>query len=81
MMGFDVATFNYLLNAFKPYWDEWTIPCEDVSHVGTPQLGAWSLEAAGALGLVLYHTSSAMAEKNLQLIFALTPSTLTQYLD
>ena len=80
-MGFDVNTFDYLLAVFKPEWDSWTIPRGDVSRAGAPRLGARSLDAAGALGLVLHYYSSAMAEKTLSLIFALTPSTLNRYLE
>ncbi|KAF9058001.1 hypothetical protein BJ165DRAFT_1398167 [Panaeolus papilionaceus] len=81
-MGFDVTTFHKILNdGFEECWVNWTIPRDDVSRVGQPRTHRRSLDAAGALGLVLHYLSSSMREVNLQLIFALTPSTLSRYLE
>lgn len=48
--------------------------------MGAPWLGARSLDAAGALGLVLHYLNSAMLETSLQQIFALIPATVSRYL-
>ncbi|KAG6848622.1 hypothetical protein H0H93_015417 [Arthromyces matolae] len=83
-MGFDVATFRYILegpNGFGRRWNMSTIPREDVDNAGNPRLGRRSLDGAGALGLVLHYLGSAMLEITLQQIFALTPATLSRYLD
>ncbi|KAG5649327.1 hypothetical protein H0H81_004598 [Sphagnurus paluster] len=82
-MGFDVQTFRYFLEGpgrFAEQWEETPIPRRDVSTQGEPCLGARSLDACGALGLVLHYLSSAMLEVHLQQIFALVPSTVTRYL-
>jgi hypothetical protein len=80
-MGFDVETFQYILNSgFELAWDETPIPRADVSTNGAPRIGARSLDAAGALGLVLHYLSSAMLEISLQEIFALVPTTVSCYL-
>ncbi|TEB30267.1 hypothetical protein FA13DRAFT_580760 [Coprinellus micaceus] len=47
-MGFNVSTFQYLLDAFKPRWDDWTIPRGDVSRVGAPRTGARSLASGNS---------------------------------
>ncbi|KAG5653357.1 hypothetical protein H0H81_000858 [Sphagnurus paluster] len=82
-MGFDVETFRYILEGpgrFAQRWEDTPIPRRDVSVNGEPRLGARSLDACGALGLVLHYLSSAMLEIHLQQIFALVPSTVTRYL-
>ncbi|KAF9564958.1 hypothetical protein CPC08DRAFT_741246 [Agrocybe pediades] len=82
-MGFDVATFRYILDGplgFASRWDSTPIPRNDVSQGGEPRGGRRSLDAAGALGLVLHYLGSSMLEVSLQQIFALTPSTLNRYL-
>ncbi|KAG2067739.1 hypothetical protein BDR04DRAFT_994166, partial [Suillus decipiens] len=54
-MGVDVPTFSSLLTAgFAQAWYETPIPCKDVSAHGTPRIDKCSLDAAGALGLVLH---------------------------
>jgi hypothetical protein len=79
--GFDVATFHLILeNGFAEVWNTTPIPRDDTSSNGNPRLGRRSLDAAGALGLVLYYLSSAMLETGLQQIFALIPSTVSRYL-
>ncbi len=80
-MGFDVAAFRYLLNGgFAHQWDTHPIERVDVDANGRPRLGRRSLDAAGALGLVLHWLSSSMRETSLQEIFALTPATANRYL-
>ncbi|KAJ7336786.1 hypothetical protein DFH08DRAFT_877471 [Mycena albidolilacea] len=56
------------------------IPCADVRTTGKPCPGARSLNAAGALGLVLHYLNSTMCEISLQQIFALIPTTVSQYI-
>ncbi|KAF8799597.1 hypothetical protein BYT27DRAFT_7058723, partial [Phlegmacium glaucopus] len=83
-MGFDVATFRYILEGsgrFGQQWEESTIPRNDVSIAGEPRMGKRSLDGAGALGLVLHYLGSSMREVSLQQIFALTPTTLSRYLE
>ena len=81
-MGFDVATFHYILDSgFAARWNSTPIPRADVSRHGQPRIGGRSLDAAGALGLTLHFLSSAMRELSLQQIFALIPATVNRYLD
>ncbi|KII84777.1 hypothetical protein PLICRDRAFT_57297 [Plicaturopsis crispa FD-325 SS-3] len=81
-MGFDVDTFQLLLDSgFEEKWNATPIPRSDVAASGQPRLGARSLDASGALGLVLHWLNSAMLEHSLQLIFALIPTTVSRYLD
>ncbi|KAJ7192487.1 hypothetical protein GGX14DRAFT_406285 [Mycena pura] len=80
-MGFDTITFNKLLDAgFRVAWNSITIPRCDVSITGNPRLGRRSLDAAGALGLVLHYLNSTMREISLQQIFALIPTSVTRYI-
>jgi hypothetical protein len=79
-MGFDVTTFERILERFALVWDSTPLPRDDTSSSGNPRLGARSLDAAGGLGLVLYWLRSPMLETHLQLIFALIPSTVQRYL-
>ncbi|KAM6492470.1 hypothetical protein JOM56_012194 [Amanita muscaria] len=83
-MGLDVSTFHALLEGpghFAARWVSVPIPCEDVSTLGQPRIVQCSLDAVGTLGLVLHYLGSAMLEISLQQIFALTPSTLSHYLE
>jgi hypothetical protein len=80
-MGFDVQTFHDIIDAgFGPAWYSTPIPRTDVSTAGNPRPGARSLDAAGALGLVLHYLNSTMREISLQQIFALIPSTVSRYI-
>lgn len=82
-MGFDVVTFNFLLygpGRFAEQWNSFTIPRDDTSSTGNPRLGRRSLDAAGALGLVLHYLGSSMLEISLQQIFALVPTTVSCYI-
>ncbi|KAG1885953.1 hypothetical protein F4604DRAFT_1917639 [Suillus subluteus] len=75
-MGVDVPTFSSLLAAgFAQAWFETPIPRDDVSVHGNPRINQRSLDAAGALGLVLHYLSSTMHAISLQQIFAIIPST------
>ena len=80
-MGVDVATFKHLLNqGFAEMWDSKPIPRNDVSPNGRTFINRRSLDAAGALGLVLHYLASTMHEQSLQQIFGLIPTTVTRYL-
>lgn len=82
-MGFDVATFRLLLDGpghFAERWNTANIPRTDLSNSGQPHPGGRSLDAPGALGLVLHYLNSAMLEVSLQQIFALIPATVSRYL-
>ncbi|KAJ3969197.1 hypothetical protein EV361DRAFT_364709 [Lentinula raphanica] len=80
-MGIDVATFDFLLNHFTVTWNQNPIPREDANPHGKPRLGGRSLDAAGALGLVLHWLSSSSHFTILELIFALIPATVSRYLN
>ncbi|KAG2363048.1 hypothetical protein BDR07DRAFT_1405498 [Suillus spraguei] len=60
-MGVDVSTFSLLLTAgFAQAWYETPIPREDVSAHETSRIDKRSLDAAGALGLVLHYLNSTI---------------------
>ena len=60
-MGFDVETFDSIIAAgFGVMWHNTPIPHADVHAGGAPYPGAQSLDAQGALGLVLHYLNSTM---------------------
>jgi hypothetical protein len=80
-MGINVATFEYILaQGFAEAWNSTPIPRNNVSLTSIPCVDRRSLDAAGALGLILHYLTSTMHEISLQQIFGLIPSTVTQYL-
>jgi hypothetical protein len=80
-MGFDVATFNSILDAgFAERWYTMPITRSDVDSAGRTRPVARSLNAAGALGLILHYLSSTIHEVALQEIFAIVPSTVSRYI-
>lgn len=80
-MGFDVATFQFILDSgFAEQWDSTPILRSDTNSHGAPRTGGRSLDAAGGLGLYLHWICSTMRETSLQEIFALVPATVTRYL-
>jgi len=80
-MGFNIAVFNTILEVgFEEQWNT-TIPWHDVSMTATPRMNQRSLDAAGALGLVLHFVNSTMQEVSLQQIFALVPATVSRYIN
>jgi hypothetical protein len=80
-MGFDVHTFDTILNSGFGYaWDTTPIPRQDTSSLGRTRPGARSLDGSGALGLVLHYLNSTMREISLQQIFACIPSTISRYI-
>lgn len=79
-MGVDVATFDkLLLSGFAQAWDTTAIPRSDTDPQGNARIGARSLDAPGALGLLLHYLNSTMSATSLQQIFALIPSTISRY--
>ncbi len=80
-MGIDVATFEYLLDqGFTEAWNSTPIPRNNVSSNGLSYIDHCSLDAAGALALVLHYLASTMCEISLQQIFGLIPTSVSQYL-
>ena len=79
-MGFDVGTLESILEAgFGQKYCKVPIPHDDVEDTGVPRPGHRSLDAAGALGLVLHYLNSTMHKISLQQIFALIPSSVSRY--
>ena len=73
-MDFDTASFPTILCGFKAAWNSTTIPNDDVSTTATPRTHCRSLDAMGALGLVLHYLNSTMHKISLEQIVALIPS-------
>jgi hypothetical protein len=83
-MGLSVSVFETILNAgFATIWNSKPIPRNDIKQapamLRTSKPQRRSLDAAGALGLVLHHLNSAMTDHGLQQIFALTPAVCSRY--
>ena len=68
-MGFDVATFRYLLRGFQPLWQR-------QESRGSPG----SVLAVDALGLTLQYLNSSTPLKALCQVFAMPPATLSRHL-
>jgi len=80
-MGIDVETFHYILDSgFRELWTTTPIPWGDLPGTAVPWLSHRSLDESGALGLVLHYLNSTMLDISLMEIFALIPSTITQYI-
>jgi hypothetical protein len=82
-MGVNVETFNLnniLAAGFGRLWNESSIPRDDTAAIGVPRPNRRSLDAEGALGLVLHYLNSTMQEISLQQIFAIIPSTVSRYI-
>lgn len=80
-MGFNVTCFERILAAgFEELWNRVPIPRDDVPATAAPRAHRCSLDAAGALGLVLHYLNSTMHEVSLQQIFAPIPSTVSRYI-
>ncbi|KAG9125242.1 hypothetical protein FRC07_008425 [Ceratobasidium sp. 392] len=79
-MSVDVKTFNYILRAgFEKAWNTRTIRRGDVKSTGHTRMGRRSLDAPGALGLMLHFLCSTSRYTALQQIFAVVPSVLARY--
>ncbi|OJA15498.1 hypothetical protein AZE42_13905 [Rhizopogon vesiculosus] len=80
-MGFDVRTFGFILTSgFASQWYELPVTRPDVSSHGNPRPNRRSLDAGGALGLILHYLGSTMHETSLQQIFALIHATVSRCL-
>ncbi|KAG2066894.1 hypothetical protein BDR04DRAFT_1233675 [Suillus decipiens] len=80
-MGIDVPTFEFILTSgFASQWYEKPITRPDINLHDIPRLNRRSLNAGGALGLILHYLNSTMQETSLQQIFALVPATVSRYL-
>ena len=66
---------------FAEAWDSTPIPRNDVAAISKPRATTRhrSLDAAGALGLILHHINSTMADISLQQIFGITPTVCSRY--
>jgi hypothetical protein len=80
-MGVNVETFNYILDqGFALLWNSRPIPRERTTIASEPRANVQSLDAAGALGLILQYLASSIHINSLVLIFAVIPSTASRYL-
>jgi len=80
-MGFDVRTFELILEeGFARVWESTPIPRSDVPSSSAPRIHRRSLDAPGALGLVLHFLNSTMVDTNLCQIFAIIPTTVSRYI-
>ncbi|KXN89021.1 hypothetical protein AN958_06372 [Leucoagaricus sp. SymC.cos] len=80
-MGLDTITFQDILNkGFEELWNSYAITRADIASDATPRAYRRSLDAPGALGLILHWLSSTMHDVSLCEIFALTPVTVSQYI-
>ena len=80
-MGFDAVTFHSILHhGFERLWNETPIPSRNVHPSSTPRVNCHSLDACGALGLILHYLNSTMSEVSLAQVFALVPSTISRYI-
>lgn len=73
--------FNGILHVgFADRWNNNPIPCDDVPTTSVPHVHCHSLDASGALGLILHYLSSTMHNISLTQIFAIIPTTVSRYL-
>jgi hypothetical protein len=80
-MGFNVETFNYIVTSgFGSRWLSQPIARSDARASGNSRPTGRSLNAWGALGLVLHYLNSTMTEISLQQIFGLIPTTVSRYI-
>ncbi|QRV77090.1 DDE superfamily endonuclease [Ceratobasidium sp. AG-Ba] len=79
-MSINCNTFAYILRAgFEDAWNTRTIKRDDVNQHGATRMGRRSLDAAGALGLMLHYLCSTSRFTALQQIFAIVPTVLSRY--
>jgi len=80
-MGVDVAAFQAILDAgFSHRWYSTPLRRSDAAPARNPRCVTRSLDAGGALGLLLHWLTSTMHQISLQQIFALIPSTTSRYI-
>src|ERR1700722_1260303 len=81
-MGFNVATFQFILDhSFELTWNTTHIPRDDAPATRAPHISHRSLNAAGALGLILHFLNSTMQDVSLMEIFGLVPATVSHYIN
>jgi hypothetical protein len=80
-MGVDIAMFHLILESgFEFTWNNKCIPQDDVlTATSVPCVDCHSLNAAGALGLVLHFLNLTMEDVSLMQIFGLIPATVSRY--
>jgi len=79
--GFDVRTFELILEeGFADVWESMPIARSNVPSSSTPRIHHRSLDASGALGLVLHFLNSTMIDINLCQIFAIIQTTVSRYI-
>ena len=82
VVGLDFSTFHLILNSgFERSWTQTVIPRADILSGGNARQQRRSLNAAGALGLILYHLTSTVPPNALALTFALVPTSVGQVID
>ena len=80
-MGLNVAAFQAILDAgFSRQWYSTPLHRSDAAPAAITCCVNRSLDAGGALGLLLHWLTLAMYQIRLQQIFALVPSTTSQYI-
>lgn len=80
-MGLDVTAFQAILDAqFSLRWYLTPLHRSDATPATNPRCITRSLNAGGALGLLLHWLTSTMRQISLQQIFALIPSTMSRYI-
>ncbi|KAI5804263.1 hypothetical protein BZA77DRAFT_221698, partial [Pyronema omphalodes] len=79
-MGLTPLIFTRILSSgFSTSWTTSPIPRNDVKYISKPRASVRSLDAAGALGLVLHHVNSSLTDPNLQRLFGLSPAVCSRY--
>ncbi|KAJ8098904.1 hypothetical protein POJ06DRAFT_144168 [Lipomyces tetrasporus] len=79
--GLSPTTFNYVLDCgFRDAWDKAPVARDDVSAHSEARPHQRSLDADGALGLVLHFLNSSMTQFTLQEVFGIVPSVCSSYL-
>ena len=81
VMGVNVSAFQAILDAgFSHQWYSAPLHRSDVIPTRNPRCITRSLDASGALGLLLHWLTSTMRQVSLQQIFALVPATTSRYI-
>ncbi|KAK9324760.1 hypothetical protein V1517DRAFT_28539 [Lipomyces orientalis] len=79
--GLSPTTFDYVLDCgFRDAWDKAPVARDDVSAHSEARPHQRSLDADGALGLVLHFLNSSMTQFTLQEVFGIVPSVCSRYL-
>ncbi|KAK9250755.1 hypothetical protein V1507DRAFT_445418 [Lipomyces tetrasporus] len=79
--GLSPTAFDYVLDCgFRDAWDTAPIARDDVYAYSEARARQRSLDADGALGLVLHFLNSSMTQFTLQVVFGIVPSVSSRYL-